>query len=71
MVFDLIGSLGIGLSIIALVMVGRGNFTLRVGILLGTLELVSHWAPLELGADCWLLCWVTVFPLVVWPFCQN
>ncbi len=36
-VFDLIGLLGIGLSTIALVMVGRGDFTLGVGISLGTL----------------------------------
>ncbi len=36
-VFDLIGTLEIGLSTMALVMVGRGDFTLGVGILLGTL----------------------------------
>ena len=34
---DLIGTLGIGLSTMALVMVGRGDFTLEVGILLGTI----------------------------------
>jgi hypothetical protein len=34
---DLIGTLGIGLSTMALLMVGRGDFTLGVGILLGTL----------------------------------
>ena len=36
-IFYLIGSLKIGLSIIALVMVGRGDFTLGVGISLGNL----------------------------------
>ncbi len=35
--FDLIGLLRIGLLIIALVIIGRGDFTLGVGILLGTL----------------------------------
>ncbi len=35
------------------------------------LELASCWAPLELGAHCWILCWVTVFSLVVWTFCQR
>jgi hypothetical protein len=43
-VFELIGSLRIGLSIVALVMVGRGELTLGGGILLGTL-----------GAGCSLL----------------
>ncbi len=43
-VFDLIGLLGIGLLIIGLVTVGIGNFTLGVGISLGTL-----------GVGCWLL----------------
>jgi hypothetical protein len=42
-----------------------------LGEVISPLELVSHWAPLELGADCWLICWVQVFPLVVWPFCQR
>jgi hypothetical protein len=42
--FDLIGTLGIGLSTMALVMVGRGDLTLGVGISLGTL-----------GVGCWLL----------------
>ena len=36
-VSDLIGLLGTSLSTTALVMVGRGDFSLGVGILLGTL----------------------------------
>ncbi len=35
------------------------------------LELASCWALLELGAHCWILCWVTVFPLVVWTILSK
>ena len=37
-VFDLIRTLEVGLLTMALVIVGRGDFTLGVGISLGTLE---------------------------------
>jgi hypothetical protein len=55
-IFELIGLLRIGLLIMALVMVGRGELTLGVSNSLGT----RSWVLIV------ELCWVVVFPLVVW-----